>query len=103
MGKFKLELNAEKAPATVKNFMDYVEKKHFDGLIFHRVVTQGITVIQGGGYEPGMKERPTDKPIKNESDNKLSNVKGTIAMARTKDLDSRDLAILHQLERQHPA
>lgn len=87
LGKIKIELNPDKAPATVKNFLQYVDDKHYDGLIFHRVA-RNPAVIQGGGYEPGMKERRTRKPIKNESGNGLSNLKGTIAMARTRELDS---------------
>ena len=92
MGDIKIELFADKAPITVKNFLDYVEAKHYDGTIFHRVI--GLPhgdrdfMIQGGGYEPGMKEKKTRMPIKNEAGNGLSNVRGTIAMARTGDPDS---------------
>src|SRR5262245_5339584 len=80
MGTIKIELFADKAPVTVKNFLQYVDDKHYDGTIFHRVIEKFM--IQGGGFEPGMKERKTRDPIKNESDNGLSNQRGTIAMAR---------------------
>ena len=86
MGTIKIELNAEKAPITVQNFLKYVEDKHYDGTIFHRVI-DGF-MIQGGGFEPGMKEKKTREPIKNESGNGLKNDKYTIAMARTRALDS---------------
>jgi cyclophilin family peptidyl-prolyl cis-trans isomerase len=86
MGTVKIELFEDKAPVTVKNFLSYVKDKHYDGTIYHRVI-DGF-MIQGGGFEPGMKEKKTKDPIKNESDNKLSNLRGTIAMARTSDPDS---------------
>src|SRR5262249_54154767 len=86
MGTIKIELFADKAPITVKNFLQYVDDKHYDGTIFHRVIAKFM--IQGGGFEPGMKERKTREAIKNESDNGLSNVRGTIAMARTKEPNS---------------
>jgi peptidyl-prolyl cis-trans isomerase B (cyclophilin B) len=85
-GTIKIELFEEKAPITVKNFLGYVEDKHFDGLIFHRVIK--TFMIQGGGFQPSMKERKTKAPIKNEASNGLSNLRGTIAMARTNDPDS---------------
>jgi cyclophilin family peptidyl-prolyl cis-trans isomerase len=85
-GTIKIELFEDKAPITVKNFLQYVKDKHYDGLIFHRVIENFM--IQGGGFEPGMKERKTREPIKNESDNGLSNLRGTIAMARTSVPDS---------------
>jgi cyclophilin family peptidyl-prolyl cis-trans isomerase len=85
-GIIKIELFADKAPITVKNFLAYVDDKHYDGTIFHRVIDNFM--IQGGGYTPGMVERKTRPPIKNESDNGLSNKRGTIAMARTTDPDS---------------
>jgi len=81
MGNIKIELNADKAPETVKNFLSYVEKKHYDGTIFHRVIP--TFMIQGGGMKPGLAEKKTDSPIKNEAGNGLINSKGTIAMART--------------------
>jgi len=88
MGTIKVELNEEKAPKTVKNFLDYVDAKHYDGTIFHRVMGKENTpnkkdfMIQGGGFEPGMKKKPTRDPVKSEADNGLSNLRGTIAMAR---------------------
>ena len=82
-GLITLELDAEKAPVTVANFIDYVKSGHFDGTIFHRVIP-GF-VIQGGGLESGMKEKPTQAPIENEADNGLKNVTGSICMARTND------------------
>lgn len=82
-GTITLELDAEKAPETVKNFLAYVEAGHYDNTIFHRVI-DGF-MIQGGGFEPGMKQKPTKDPVKNEADNGLKNDKGTIAMARTQD------------------
>jgi cyclophilin family peptidyl-prolyl cis-trans isomerase len=81
MGNIKVELFEDKAPVSVKNFLQYVEDKHYDGTIFHRVISSFM--IQGGGFEPGMKEKKTRDPIKNESSNGLSNTRGTIAMART--------------------
>ena len=82
-GTIKIELNAEKAPGTVKNFLPYVEDKHYDGVIFHRVIP--TFMIQGGGFQPGMREKKTRDSIKNEADNGLKNERGTIAMARTPD------------------
>ena len=86
MGDMKVELYADKAPITVKNFLDYVDDKHYDGTIFHRVI-RGF-MIQGGGFEPSLKEKPSKDPIKNESYNGLKNERGTIAMARTNDPNS---------------
>lgn len=86
MGNIKIELYPEKSPVTVKNFIDYVEAKHYDGLIFHRVIPNFM--IQGGGFEPGMKERKTKAPIVNESKNGLENKRGTLAMARTSEPNS---------------
>lgn len=82
-GVIALELDAEKAPETAKNFIDYVEAGHYDNTIFHRVI-EGF-MIQGGGFEPGMKQKPCKAPIKNEADNGLKNDAYTIAMARTGD------------------
>ena len=82
-GDIKLELDAEKAPKTVANFTDYIKDGHFDGTIFHRVI-DGF-MIQGGGFEPGMAQKPTKAAIDNEADNGLTNEVGTIAMARTMD------------------
>lgn len=86
MGTIELELNEEKAPVTVKNFLSYVDSKFYDGLIFHRVI-DGF-MIQGGGFNEQMKEKETKAPIKNEAKNGLRNDTGTIAMARTQDPDS---------------
>ena len=86
MGTVKIELLEDKAPVTVKNFLAYVEDKHYDGTIFHRVIE--TFMIQGGGFEPGMKQKKTRDPIKNEASNGVSNARGTLAMARTSDPDS---------------
>jgi peptidyl-prolyl cis-trans isomerase B (cyclophilin B) len=80
-GTITLELDADKAPVTVQNFLDYVNAGHYDNTVFHRVINGFM--IQGGGFEPGMKQKPTGEQIKNEADNGLKNKKGTIAMART--------------------
>jgi peptidyl-prolyl cis-trans isomerase B (cyclophilin B) len=80
MGAIKIELFADKAPITVKNFLTYVDEKFYDGTIFHRVIP--TFMIQGGGLRPGLKEKDTHDAIKNEADNGLSNERGTIAMAR---------------------
>jgi cyclophilin family peptidyl-prolyl cis-trans isomerase len=85
-GTIKVELNAEKAPITVKNFLGYVDEKFYDGLIFHRVMPRFM--IQGGGFAPGMQEKGAKDPIKNEAGNGLANERGTIAMARTNVPDS---------------
>ena len=82
-GVIKLELNAEKAPKTVENFLNYVNKGHYDNTVFHRVI-DGF-MIQGGGFEPGMKQKPSDAPVENEANNGLKNVRGSVAMARTND------------------
>ncbi|CAN0621929.1 Peptidylprolyl isomerase [Burkholderia sp. lig30] len=82
-GVIKLELDAEKAPKTVENFLNYVKKGHYDGTVFHRVINGFM--IQGGGFEPGLKQKPTDAPIDNEANNGLKNDAYTIAMARTND------------------
>lgn len=80
LGDIVLELNREKAPITVKNFLSYTDKKYYDETIYHRVI-RGF-MIQGGGFTEGMRKKPTDKPIKNEWKNGLKNVTGSIAMAR---------------------
>ncbi|MCB1963333.1 MAG: peptidyl-prolyl cis-trans isomerase [Rhodocyclaceae bacterium] len=82
-GTITLELDAAKAPETVKNFLAYVEAGHYDNTVFHRVINGFM--IQGGGFAPGMKQKPTNAPIKNEADNGLTNDRGTIAMARTQE------------------
>src|SRR5947209_514559 len=86
LGTIKIELAEDKAPLTVKNFLAYVDDQFYDNTVFHRVISGFM--IQGGGFEPGMKQKTTKAPIKNESPNGLSNVVGSIAMARTSDLDS---------------
>ena len=85
-GVVEIELWPAKAPISVKNFLDYVDKKAYDGTIFHRVI-KGF-MIQGGGFDPDMAQRPSGSPIKNEAENGLSNATGTIAMARTRVVDS---------------
>ncbi|CAN5476061.1 peptidylprolyl isomerase [soil metagenome] len=80
-GLVTLELDADKAPKTVANFLAYVKKGHYDNTVFHRVIPGFM--VQGGGFEPGMKQKPTDAPIENEANNGLKNHKYTVAMART--------------------
>ncbi|MBC5785016.1 peptidyl-prolyl cis-trans isomerase [Ramlibacter sp. USB13] len=80
-GVITLELDEQKAPKTVANFLNYVKKGHYDGTIFHRVI-DGF-MIQGGGFAPGMSQKPTDAPIENEANNGLKNDRYTVAMART--------------------
>ncbi len=80
-GNIRIELDDAKAPQTVANFISYVEKGHYDGTVFHRVIKDFM--IQGGGFEPGMKQKSTDAPIQNEANNGLRNDHYTIAMART--------------------
>ncbi len=82
-GTIVLELDEEKAPVTVANFVEYARSGFYDGTIFHRVIPGFM--IQGGGFEPGMSQKSTREPIKNEADNGLKNELGTIAMARTPD------------------
>jgi peptidyl-prolyl cis-trans isomerase B (cyclophilin B) len=82
-GAITLDLDAAKAPDTVKNFLAYVENGHYANTIFHRVI-DGF-MIQGGGFEPGMKQKATRAPVKNEAANGLKNDRYTIAMARTND------------------
>ncbi|MCD6661784.1 MAG: peptidyl-prolyl cis-trans isomerase [Comamonas sp.] len=82
-GVIVLELDDEKAPASTANFLAYVNKGHYDGTVFHRVIKNFM--IQGGGFTPDMQQKPTDAPIQNEAANGLKNDKYTIAMARTGD------------------
>lgn len=82
-GVITLELDAEKAPKSVENFLNYVKKGHYDKTIFHRVINGFM--IQGGGFEPGMSQKPCDEPITNEANNGLKNDNYTVAMARTSD------------------
>ena len=86
MGTITLELDEEKAPATVRNFVEYARSGHYDGTIFHRVI-DGF-MIQGGGFTRSMDQKPTREPIMNEAMNGLKNLRGTIAMARTMVVDS---------------
>ena len=85
-GDIRIELDAEKAPITTKNFLDYANEGYYDGLIFHRVIAGFM--IQGGGFDAQMKQKSTKAPIKNEAKNGLKNAVGTIAMARTSVVDS---------------
>lgn len=85
-GTFVVELDPVKAPITVKNFLDYVDAKFYDGTIFHRVIR--TFMIQGGGFTPDMQKKATRAPIKLEASNGLSNLRGTVAMARTAVRDS---------------
>ena len=80
-GAIRIELDEAKAPESVRNFLAYVEKGHYNGTVFHRVIRNFM--IQGGGFEAGMKQKPTDAPIPNEASNGLKNAKYTLAMART--------------------
>ena len=82
-GTIRVELDDEKAPETVKNFLTNVENGHYDGTVFHRVI-KGF-MVQGGGFEPGMQQKPTGNAIRNEASNGLKNAKYTVAMARTSD------------------
>jgi peptidyl-prolyl cis-trans isomerase A (cyclophilin A)/peptidyl-prolyl cis-trans isomerase B (cyclophilin B) len=82
-GTIRLELNPAKAPKTVENFLQYVRDGHYDGTIFHRVI-DGF-MVQGGGFEPGFRQKKTRGPVENEAKNGLGNDLGTIAMARTAD------------------
>ncbi|MCB0377792.1 MAG: peptidyl-prolyl cis-trans isomerase [Bdellovibrionales bacterium] len=86
LGVIELELNNEKAPISTKNFLNYVNRKFYDGLIFHRVIDNFM--IQGGGFTRDLALKPTDAAIKNEATNGLKNDRGTIAMARTPAVDS---------------
>ena len=86
LGSFKVELFEKEAPQTVKNFLNYVDNKFYDGTLFHRVMPGFM--IQGGGMDPNMREKSGNPPIKNEASNGLSNKRGTIAMARTDEPNS---------------
>ena len=86
MGNITLKLYPEKAPLSVANFLSYVDSGHYDGTVFHRVISNFM--IQGGGFDTNLVEKPTNDPIPNESRNKLHNIRGSIAMARTSDPDS---------------
>jgi len=85
-GAIKAELWAGKAPQTVANFLDYVDRTFYDGLVFHRVIAGFM--IQGGGFTPDMEQKPAGKPIRNEAAAELANARGTLAMARTSQIHS---------------
>ncbi|MDP2263380.1 MAG: peptidylprolyl isomerase [Hydrogenophaga sp.] len=82
-GVITLELDAEKAPLSTANFLSYVNKGHYNNTVFHRVIPGFM--VQGGGFEPGMTQKPSDAPINNEANNGLKNEQYTVAMARTSD------------------
>ncbi|NIU63176.1 MAG: peptidylprolyl isomerase A [Pseudomonas stutzeri] len=86
LGEIELELEAEKAPISVENFIAYVDSGFYDGTVFHRVIPGFM--IQGGGFDEGLNQKPTKAPIKNEADNGLHNERGTVAMARTQNVNS---------------
>ena len=86
LGKIVVELDEKKAPKTAANFLGYVKKGHYNGTIFHRVISGFM--IQGGGFDEKMQEKASDAPVENEADNGLANLRGTIAMARTNDPQS---------------
>lgn len=83
LGTFVIQLDPAKAPKTVDNFLSYVDAKHYDGTIFHRVIS--TFMVQGGGYDQNYEKKPTRPPIQNEADNGLKNTRGSVAMARTSD------------------
>ena len=86
LGNFEVELFEKEAPISAENFLGYVDDGFFDGVVFHRVIPGFM--IQGGGFEPGMKQKKVKAPIKNEATNGLKNSRGTLAMARTNDINS---------------
>jgi cyclophilin family peptidyl-prolyl cis-trans isomerase len=97
MGIIEVELFSDQAPITVKNFLTYVNKQYYDGLIFHRTIKNFM--IQGGGSDEDMNEVRNDRPIKNEAKNGLKNKRGTIAMARLPDVDSaRSQFFIHPVD-----
>ena len=100
-GDIKIELNHEKAPKTAANFEQYVKEGFYDGVIFHRVIDNFM--IQGGGFEPGMKQKQTNDPIENEADNGLTNDTGTLAMARTMDPHSASAQFFIRLTTSMPS
>jgi peptidyl-prolyl cis-trans isomerase A (cyclophilin A) len=99
LGIIEIGLYKDKSPVTVDNFLQYVRAKHFDGTVFHRVIPDFM--IQGGGFDPGMTEKPTRPPIKNEAANGLRNSRGTVAMARTQDPNSATAQFFISLKDNH--
>ena len=97
-GTIMLELNRVKAPKSVENFLNYVRKGFYEGTTFHRIIANFM--IQGGGMTEDGGQKPTDKPIQNEADNGLTNVRGSLAMARTTGSSLGDVSVLHQRRRQ---
>jgi len=85
-GDITLKLLSDKSPITVANFLNYVDSGHYNGTVFHRVI--GNFMVQGGGFDETLTEKPTGEPIVNESSNRLHNIRGTVAMARLSDADS---------------
>lgn len=83
LGNFAIQLDPARAPKSVENFLRYVDAKHYDGTVFHRVIS--TFMIQGGGFDQRLEKKPTGAPIPNEADNGLLNKRGTVAMARTSD------------------
>jgi cyclophilin family peptidyl-prolyl cis-trans isomerase len=100
MGNIKIALQQDKSPISVANFLEYVKAGHYNGTIFHRVIPGFM--IQGGGMDATMTERPTRKPIRNEAKNGLRNSRGTVAMARTNDPDSATAQFFISVKDNHP-
>lgn len=82
-GRFTITLDPARAPKTVENFLRYVDAKHYDGTVFHRIISGFM--VQGGGFDEGYEKKPVQAPVQNEADNGLKNTRGTVAMARTSD------------------
>ena len=100
MGDFTIELEPDRAPQTVENFLQYVRDGHYDGLVFHRVIK--AFMIQGGGFDTNYERRPTRAPIENEADKGIPNERGTIAMARTNDPHSATAQFFINTADNHP-
>jgi peptidyl-prolyl cis-trans isomerase A (cyclophilin A) len=98
-GTITIELEAEKAPISVRNFLKYVRSGHYEGTVFHRVIPGFM--VQGGGFTPDLEEKPNQGPIKSEARNGLRNSRGTLAMARTNDPDSADSQFFINLRDNH--
>lgn len=86
LGEFEVELDAGKAPLSTANFLQYVKDQHYNGTVFHRVIPGFM--VQGGGFDESFNQKPTRDPVKNEADNGMKNLRGTLAMARTNVVDS---------------